>query len=346
MTSNFVTEIVRRSNRNLLLWSFVGALIVAGAGVLSFNYYRNLFQGPFPIAKKSIITLNDLNSLSDYYVTVEGDDALDTGYQYVSTSSGGSETVDYSYIALVLNDSLLLVKSPGIALVDPKTVYTGALVPIPADTQQEVVRDIEAEYPDLKGVFLPFMLDAGDFSTTGYIGLVIGAIVLLICLYGIFLSARRSNDPSAHPIMRGLKRFGDPGAMANQIHAEMQGHVDKVGKLSFTNNWLVNATGSSLNVTRLSDVAWFYKKVTQRRVNSVPVGKTYEALVWDRHGNYFTVQANENDVNLMLDAIGNSAPWAIGGYSDDLKTSWDKKRADFIAAVDAHRQSLLSANRQ
>jgi len=345
MTSNFVTDIIRRSNRNLLLWSFLGALIVVGAGIYFLNYYRNLFLGPFPTDKKSVAVIQDLKDVPDYYITLEGDEALDTGYQYVSTNYG-QETVEFSYIALMLNDVLLLVKSPGIALVNLPTTYTGALVPMPADIQREVIRDLEAEYPDLKDVFLPFMLDAGDFKTNGYIGLGIGVIIFLGCLYGIFLSARRSNNMASHPIMRKLKAFGSPEAIANQIHAEMQGPVEKVGHLNVTQHWLLRATKSSLAATRLNDVVWYYKKATQHRTNFIPTGKTYEAVILDRRGTIMSVQAKENVVNEMLNYVGRNAPWAIGGYSNDLKMMWDRQHKEFIAAVDQRRQSAPSIDRQ
>jgi hypothetical protein len=167
MAQDFVEGIIRRSNRNLLLICLLGIAIVAGVAAMSANYLYNFFNGPFPINTQDILAINDLNQQQQYFVTVRGADALDSGYQYVRTYDDGRETVEANYPVLLIGDYYLLVKTPG----DPSgREYTGALVPISGEVQREIIDDIGQDYPKVRDAFLPFMLDATDFRGHGSIG--------------------------------------------------------------------------------------------------------------------------------------------------------------------------------
>lgn len=337
MSQDFVEGIIRRSNRNLLIICLLGILIVAGVAVISANYLHNFFNGPFSINSEALLAINDLSQQREYWVTVRGADSLDTGYQYVREQTGGGETVEANYPALVIGDSLLLVKTAG----DPSgREYTGALIPISAEVQQEIIDDIGQDYPKVRDAFLPYMLDTTDFRGNGYVGLIIGGVVALLCLWGLTRAILRSGDLQRHPIMRSLGRFGEPQMMAQQINGEVMHQHPTVGKLHFTQNWLLLASSASLKATRLNDVMWAYMKVTQHRTNGIPTGKTHAALVWDRYGKCITISGREKTVRETLEGILNRAPWAIGGYAADIEKTWKSNRAGFIGAVDQRRASV------
>ncbi len=95
-------------------------------------------------------------------------------------------------------------------IVDGVYEYTGKLVHIPDDIQQEVIADMENDSPEFKDLFLPMMLDASDFKLSGYIGIGISAIVFVLCAVGVIRVLLRSGNSTRHPIMRDLARFGDP----------------------------------------------------------------------------------------------------------------------------------------
>jgi hypothetical protein len=85
---------------------------------------------------------------------------------------------------------------------------------------------------------------------------------------------------------------------------------------------------------------WAYMKVTQHRTNGIPTGKTYTALVWDRHGMCITINGREKTIRDMLEGILSRAPWAFGGYAADIEKTWKANRAGFIGAVDQRRTSV------
>jgi uncharacterized protein DUF6709 len=340
MTPSFVHATIRRSNRNRLILCVVGALLLIGLAALNTRYLYNFFAGPFPIDRQTLLATADAGDLQRYWVTVQGDDVADTGFQQVRRNKDtGSESVTASYMALLLDKRVLLVKAQ-----DDKSVtsFTGYLEPLSSDARTKIIADAENEAPELRGAFLPYMLNTDGFRGTGYVALALGIPLFGLCLFGIVRAIQRSADPMTHPIMRALGRFGPPDYVASQLDAELQADHQTVGKLHLTPSWLVQATTSTLDATRIDDVVWAYKKVTQHRTNGVPTGKTYAAQFWDRHGVCITVSGKEALVNQVLEAAAQRAPWMLAGYSAELEKTWKANRAAVLEAVEQRRRQVLA----
>lgn len=339
MTTTFVDDIVRRSNRNMLIISLLVLAVLIGAELVSFRYFYNFFTGPHPIDAETLLEIEDPSTRQEYYVTIDDVDAYDTGFEYV-TERGSTETVDKSYVLLDLTERWLLVEISG-ELDDPNnlpTSYTGGLVPISREIQREVIDAIYNDEPNLEGVFLPYMVDATDFKAPGYIGLAIAAVVLAGSLFGILTATRRMSNPDLHPAVKSLSRFGDASSVAQQIEVEMHSEHPQVGSLHFTRNWLVHKQHASLEAMRYQDLVWAYKKVTQRRTYGIPTGKTFNIHIFDRHGKSITPVAKELEVDEALRALSQRAPWAFIGYDADLEKSWKKERERVISVIDQRIQ--------
>src|SRR5258708_3916454 len=209
MNTGFVHSIIRRSNRNLLMVCVGAALVVFAFAVINYRYLTNFVLGPLPLNSRDAAAIRDTDVGLRYYVTVKGDDVADTGFQWVSTSSSGTKTVKSSYAAVLVADKLLLVKLPGEKTVDGSVKeFTGALVDIPAGQEGDIIHKQEVEEPTVTGRYLPVMLDTEDFRLPGFIALVVGIVIYGACIYGLTVVNRRSSDPTTHPIMRALSRFG------------------------------------------------------------------------------------------------------------------------------------------
>src|SRR5687767_10511841 len=125
---DFVQKAVSSSNRRMLIFSLLGILILVGVAALSYRYLVSFVKGPVEVPRTSLLALKDADELTPYYVTVKGDETLDTGFQTVSRSSrSGTERVSSSYSALIVDDRALLVKLPG-EQNTKITQFSGALV--------------------------------------------------------------------------------------------------------------------------------------------------------------------------------------------------------------------------
>jgi hypothetical protein len=329
MNSNFAYRVVHRSNNYRLAAALIGLVLVIGAGVLSRRYLENLFSGPFVLDRSEILAAGRASDFPKYYLTISGDEVIDTGYQYVTEYDDGREKIDSYYVALALTDRLLLVETKDADFV---TEYTGALVSISDEIQREIIGDLESEFPELRGIFLPFMLDTGDFRTNGFIGLGVGTAIVVVCLWWGLTAANRIDNPKKHPFLRDIARFGDTDAVLDQIESELTLSSDSVGKLKMTRNWLVYETNVLLFVTRHRDVMWVYKKVVQHGA-----GRQHTAVLWDRYGKSVSITGKENVVNAALVAVSHYAPWAIRGYDGETEHAWKYQRRAFIVRVDEER---------
>jgi hypothetical protein len=54
------------------------------------------------------------------------------------------------------------------------------------------------------------------------------------------------------------------------------------------------------------------------------------------------VTGKEKNVDALLTFAAERAPWAIFGYSDDLKKLFKQKAQDFCAAVEQRKRELAS----
>ncbi|MCC6895840.1 MAG: hypothetical protein IT321_23670 [Anaerolineae bacterium] len=329
METNFISNIIRRSNRNqLILWG-IGLVVMLVIIAISLNHFYNLLTGPYVVDKDYILGITDVNNLRQFYVTLKGDETLDTGFYKTSTTNGIETGKDY-YKTLILDDKLLLVKTGD---VDNLDAYTGALTYVPPDEQREVLDQLQREIPNLDDSFLPFMLDATDFKGSGYAGLAATVVAFAACLWGVLRALGRIVNTERHSIWRGLQRFGEPSSVADQIETELGSSGEKVGNIQITRNWLVANKASSLDVTQLKDVMWIYKKIVNGRG-----GKQVSALVYDRHGHLMTVTGKEAQIDDTLRGIAQRMPWIMVGYSKEIEAAWKKDRAGVINAVDQRRK--------
>ncbi|HTX79973.1 MAG TPA: DUF6709 family protein [Longilinea sp.] len=339
MIDGFVEQQIRRNNRSQILWALFILAVVIGAFVIAGDYYYNFFFGPFKVSSAQVISYQAGNLPRQYYVTVTGREVEDTGYDMYHTDNSGNKTTDASYMALLVSNRLLLVKVPPAALQTATATMTGALVDLPSDEQTYVIQNLESEYPNIKGAFLPVMLDTTDFKTNGYAGLVVGTLIAGICLFFIIRGIMRS-DPERHPFMKQLARYGQPEFIASSIDMEMDGEHTRVGPLHVSPKWLVLNTLSLMKVERMEDLVWGYKLVTQHRTYGIPTMKTYSAMIYDRNGTLISVAAKEDVITQLLTEVKQHAPWMIAGYSKELADAWRKDRTRVIAAVDANKQGV------
>jgi hypothetical protein len=98
----------------------------------------------------------------------------------------------------------------------------------------------------------------------------------------------------------------------------------------------------------LAEVVWVYKKTTSHSVNFIPTGKSRGLVVADRSGRKTELdigrgKSKEDKVANFVKALAGRIPWAIFGYSDEIKGLYDKKHAEFLAVVE-QRYAEFSAN--
>lgn len=345
MQNTGIYKHIYRSNRNLLAVNICLLLSLIAIAGMNRRYFYNFFFGPFPIDHQTLLSNTTPDSSLQYFFRIRGSQSFNTGIQEVErrvskyTGETKSETVTANYWALVIEQKLLLVKTPN---TDESKEFIGALIALPENAREKIVNEAEAQVPSLQGVFLPLMLDATNFRTFGYIGLAMGIPLLGLGIWNLSKVAQRRKNIDNHPIMNDLKRFGSPQDVAAKIDSELQiaGNKSDIGVVTITRSWLLKPSFFGLDIQNLNEIVWIYKSVTTHYKYFIPVGKTYAVVVCNRQGGTLEIAGKEQDIHKIIEQIITYVPWVLAGFSQELQEVWQKNCSEMIEFVDVKRQEL------
>ena len=330
IAGGFVARNISRTTRKLII---VNGLIVGGCVVLLMllmPWLTTIFKGPKTVSVEEIAQMRDASAIKDWYVTVDFDPyRFNPTYYQVSGRKSGTRT--YSYYSLP--QGTLIVQAGKID--DPPSQVTGQLR---AHTSEVTSKVLPAVPRDVRRPILPVMVQQDN----PMIGVwVLGGIVtpiFLIALWNLVKGAKRLADQTKHPIVVNLAKMGSPEQLAPAIDAEMAANHQVTGKVHVTRSWLCRQTGFGLDLFRLEDVVWAYRKATKHSTNGIPTGTTHSTVVCDRHGRMAEMQMKNEQVDELLGAIVRGAPHALVGFDEQLQAIWLKNKADLIAVVDERRR--------
>jgi hypothetical protein len=231
MWDDFVSRQIRRRNRNLLILGT--ALLTIVATVVSFTWREvyNYVFGPFPIQASDLATIWN------------PDQPKRTSCKFRETSPIGrecrwwiEENVRAVVVALVVGKKFLLVKTPAD---NHQLKFKGALVAMPPEVRSGAVQPMEEKYPDLKGAFLPFMLDATGFrNSDSAVAAIFGFLIASMGLFLVGLPLFRMARPEKHTLFAKLEKYGQLQDVRARIDSEMRGDGggEKFGGLQITTN--------------------------------------------------------------------------------------------------------------
>ena len=323
------------SRRQFFAWFF---LLCAGIVFLALNsrYIVNFVKGPFPLQADDLTGIKDADAAPHYYTSVVGDKVIDTGIQQITTTTeNGRKTGEYvsaGYYAFLVGNRALIVKSAR----KPDSKIAGELKPIPADLSAQLFSGEDGQ--QLREDTYPFYLDTEGFRYPGYGVIAIGCLFLVLFVHFGGRAWTRWQDVNKHPVLkRVVEQWGD--VIGTSVDAERELNTSVLHRSSgifITNNYVIQNDFFGFNIFRFPDLLWAYKKVTQRRVNFIPTGKTYEAVLVF-YGGAKTFSASEGKVQDVLAYASNKAPWAVFGYSKELADIFSKRTREFCQAVEARR---------
>ncbi len=327
---------MKRTNRNLLLTCVI---VLFGVGIYfasQWRYYENFFRGPQRMDSATLDQVKDPASLDRYYVTLQGENEVDTGYMEVETNSSGAEIIKANYVVIGAGSHYLIVKkNPG----EKGPEYTGALVAMPAEVKAGILDAVAKENPEAARDFEPYMLDATNFRHDGYWGLGLMIPLLLMAIWILRVVVMRTSSPGTHPIVVMLARHGEFADVARKMDGETQGETVRFGQLKMTAEWLLLSQLYAFKAMRLDEVVWVYKKTTRKRVNFIPVGKEHSVVLTDRHA--LTIEARggkEQRLDEFLAVIVPRLPNALVGFDEQLQKLQMKDAGAFAAGLWERKQ--------
>jgi hypothetical protein len=347
MSGTIIERQIRRCNRNLFLVNagVIGLLLLWV--LLAQRYLYNCAAGPFPIAAADLQSKYSYPDKQEFLAVTDELRPVDTGVYLRHTSNGAETSRDY-FLATRVGDHFLLIKSE---IVTPAKHYEGILAPIPTDVRDLIAADVKKKGADFDSLFLPFMLDSTNYRSNAFLAVGIGLLIFALCAYNVAKAFARIEDHRRSPIYRALQRYGDPNLIAPVLEGEVaSGNVTKYGPFTLTPSWLLHGTFFTFTPFHLSDIVWVYKKRTQHSYYFViPTGKSYAITIRDAAGRKAEADLGrgkraQQRVDEFITALSARIPWAVAGYSDEVKKLYEKDRDAFLAAIAQRQQEHNNKN--
>jgi hypothetical protein len=342
MWQGFIGKEIQRTNRNLLLANLGMVGIPIAIGIFGWSYWGNFFSGPKLVSNQDLIA-----TPSNYigrYIKVVGSENMETGIQEISqrksksTGEVKSETV---------TARLLLLKLDGATSNSGRGIFVRLKDDVPAanavtgtiQTMSNLIEQEVASFPN-RDLILPVVVDTvNNFYIPGYIGLAVGLTGGIIGAINLTKWKQRQQDVKLHPIAKKLSKYGMTEVVMQEIDRDFNGRnviVHKQTKIS--ENWLIQQKPFALELKKIVDIIWIYFHVTSHSTNGIPTGKTFKTICCDRHGETVEIPGTEVQVMELIQQIHTRVPWAIIGYTDQIKLGWEKDQ--LIAFVDQAQQEF------
>ncbi len=188
------------------------------------------------------------------------------------------------------------------------------------------------------GLVLWVLWSTSLVSQARWSGVILSSLVLVFLIFRFAVPAwKHFRNPTAHPLVGRAASWGDLPVVAMEAeraftHPRYKGGDGwKVG-----DTYLVRSTLFRLEVLRLEDLSWAYKKVTTHRVNLLPVAKTHQAILMFPDARA-VIPGGKNRVDEILSFVQQRVPWAAFGYSRELVKHFEKRTPEFLRAVEERR---------
>lgn len=331
MWDKFIGGQIRRANRNLLVTNLV-MLIVGGLLLIT---QHKIISGYLRGGERTeAAALAGMTAGERSVIEVDAGEVIPTGYAMVEHRSSGKNKVEYEFVAMRAGNRVLLVK---VYEGQRGPHFAGTLETLPGQVTTMALQDLKS--PEARTALMPIMLDTIEYKSDAWLLMGFCIPAVLLAAWNLKKWMERAADPATSPIVTQLQHRG--GMMAcQQIDSEMAQSSGKTGKAIVTSSWVIAPHFYHASIMHLEDVVWVYKKVTQHRVNFIPTGKTYAAMLCAANGQMVQIDDKQEKIDQLIGTIAAKAPWAMVGFSDEIQKLWQKNRDALLQAVNQRRSEL------
>ncbi len=337
MLDEMFSRQVRRTNRNSLIVAALALTAILAPAKLYWRYVSSVFR-PVPIGSAELNSPTYPNPFIGTFVRIPVAELAVTGLEERGLNS---DRVLATFLAVRVGNRFLVSK---VSVHGLHKSLTGKLIEMPENVRNPLFADPSASDSQLASQFYSCELDTTQSRFENWPQILLGLFFLSLGATCLVQGAYRTAVPYNHPIMKALKRYGEPDEVSTQLAQELrvEGDREKYGYVRVTSNWLVQAMSLKTDIMRLADVAWAYPKVIKHYYGPIPVGKSFTVIVHDRLGQRVEFAISKDRSAVFLQSLERRSPWAIYGFNEELKKLWTKNRAEFVRGVDRRRESLNS----
>lgn len=308
----WIVAMCRRACRRQVAGWLVALVLLVAIAAAKGRYLWNFFAGPFAMDGAALSTIGDPAKAPRYFVRVSPSQVIDVGLP----------EYDGHYWAAQVGNHLLLVR----AKAKPASAVTGELKALPKYLSDDISTSGPGG-PAMRRMLYPMYLDTQGFRKSGYILLSVAAVFLGLIYLFVRPPLRYANNIMQHPVLRRVAKWGDVASISLKVERALKDEVrfSNMGA-TLTDDYVVTQTYFRFNVLRMQDLVWAYKKVTKKRVNYMPAGTAFDAILNFRDG-FVSVRGSEAFVDQVLTWAKRRAPAAVLGYSAERERMFQLQAA-------------------
>lgn len=180
---------------------------------------------------------------------------------------------------------------------------------------------------------VPYYIDVNlnlDTMKYGYVILFLAGVGLVV--WGIIRIVRGAGGTF---MKRFIADYQGAGFTDTSVESDINSAVSftkrdtiKIGRLCT----YYDLNGAIPRAIPNNKILWAYQNTTTHRTNGIKTGVTYSVMIYvNGHKDAFNIGVpDEATAQNMLKRISDTFPWVVVGYSDDLKKTFNKDRAQFL----------------
>lgn len=344
-------ELKKKTLKTSLVLSVI--LILIGLGLAGFMA-TNMYYVVFGYADFEQLEPDEIkNQLVDFDMTTNFGCYLEE-YEY-NEDTKRSRTTDLYYIIWTGDDYVdefcyMTVKVPpsmenemeemsentyNELLSDPITVH-GKIKKLDKEEYEYFVETFEEagwSDKDIEEGTLPYYIDTFEKKSTANAGYIfIFALGMLFLIWGIVRIAKAAKGGYLKKLQKDI---ADGGYSESTIESDYRTAASlhnksliKVGRLM-----TYYTAGSDIRAIPNNKMVWAYMNTITHRTNGIKTGTTYNVNIEvdGSKKSHVISMPNEATALAMLEKLNTMFPWVVVGFSDQLKTMYNKNRDEFLA---------------
>lgn len=196
---------------------------------------------------------------------------------------------------------------------------------------EEYFLEVGFEEDVLDDMLLPYYINAGALTggsaATTWVLFIIG---LLLCAGGVLLIVLAASGSRLKAIRKELE---EAGIGENDAEYEYENAKDfhVSANIRIGRRMIFYMNGSKPHIILKDKLIWAYQNTTTHRTNGIKTGTTYAVIFGTMDKKRVTISVSKEAQALeILQYIGQTMPWTVVGYSDELMGTFYNNFQEFL----------------
>lgn len=190
-------------------------------------------------------------------------------------------------------------------------------------------------------VLLIFVMSVADEAEIFFMIFIAGLAALIVFILYQAFTGKNLVDIEEYCKTQGNREW------ALKRLEEFYNAAPPVNGLRINNEFFMHIVKNNVSFAETKEVLWVYLNVTKHTYNFIPTGNTYAILVMLADGTSITMnQKNKKTAAATMEYIGNSLPYIIFGYDEQISQVYGGNRQEMIRVVNERKMQYLTNMQQ